>query len=454
VFGVGASTARFRPRHVVVSCALVLAAAESRATGFFINQQSVAGLGRVDAGNVAAGSDLGTLFFNPAGLARLWDEDATGQQLDVGAHIIVPRSDLSNVASTATTPGTLGAPLPFVGASAEDPTDPTPVLNLYYARQLRNDDLSLGLRFNSPFGLSAEYEPDWIGRYDSTKAELLTASLGVTLTYRLNAALSIGGGIDLQYADSELVSAIPNPLQLGGPTPASDARFAVEGNDSEVGFNVGLLWQATAELRVGAHYRADVEHDLNGSAATSGLAGPLAPLNGVTDASTSIALPAIASLGVAYEPSGARYTIFGDYTRYGWGDLDTISIRLAGNPLPIERRPSFRDTWSLAAGVDYRLREQLTLRGGIKVDRTPTTDGNRDTTFADDDRLWLAVGGTYERSASFAIDFAFVHVFVDDTEVDVVRTFFDGTPLASSVRTRAAVESVVNTVAMSFRWSF
>jgi hypothetical protein len=52
------------------------------------------------------------------------------------------------------------------------------------------------------------------------------------------------------------------------------------------------------------------------------------------------------------------------------------------------------------------------------------------------------------------VDFAYTHVLVDDTAVDVVRTFFDGTPLASSVRTRAAVDSTVDTLAASFRWSF
>ena len=41
------------------------------ATGFFINQQSVRGLGRVDAGNTVAADELGTIFFNPAGLTKV-----------------------------------------------------------------------------------------------------------------------------------------------------------------------------------------------------------------------------------------------------------------------------------------------------------------------------------------------------------------------------------------------
>src|SRR5688572_2359269 len=40
------------------------------ATGFFINQQSVKGQGRVGSGNAVAADELGTVFGNPAGLKK------------------------------------------------------------------------------------------------------------------------------------------------------------------------------------------------------------------------------------------------------------------------------------------------------------------------------------------------------------------------------------------------
>ena len=42
------------------------------AAGYFIDQQSVPGLGRANAGNVAAANDPSTIFFNPAGMTELW----------------------------------------------------------------------------------------------------------------------------------------------------------------------------------------------------------------------------------------------------------------------------------------------------------------------------------------------------------------------------------------------
>jgi long-chain fatty acid transport protein len=430
----------------------LLQPAESHATGFFINQQSVAGLGRADAGNVAAANDLGTLFFNPAGLGALWENGDAANKADIAVHLIVPQSDLTDAGSLAATPGTLGTAVPFAGTNANDPSDVTPVLNAYFARRI-NERLSVGVRLNSPFGLAAEYDQSWFGRYDALEAELLTANLGGVAAWAVNDRLALSGGVSVQYADSTLASAIPNPLVPGGPTSATDGRFVAEGDSWEAGIDLGVLVRVGTAGRFGAHYRSAVDHDIEGSATTSGLTGPLAPFNGTVGAATRLDLPAILSLGFAYE-LGTRVVLFADYTWYGWGDLDTLRIDFANGAPAVVRQPGFRDTYSFAVGADFQTTDRLALRGGVKHDRSPTVDGFRDTTFADDDRLWLAFGGSYAVSSRWTVDFAYTHVLVDDTAVDVVRTFFDGTPLASSVRTRAAVDSTVDTLAASFRWSF
>ncbi|MGW8368095.1 MAG: OmpP1/FadL family transporter, partial [Gammaproteobacteria bacterium] len=398
------------------------------------------------------GSDLGTLFFNPAGMSELFDNGERSRS-SVGMHVIIPRSDLTDAGSTAITPGTGGMTLPSGGSNSSDPSDPTPVLNAYYARRLSGDGLSFGIRLNSPFGLSADFDRGWFGRYDSTEAELLTIDIGAVVAYEVNDRLTIGGGLDFQYADSELATAIPDPLTPGGPVPETDARFRAEGDDWEVGFNVGLMISAGDSTRIGLHYRSAISHDISGSATTSGLTGPLAPYNGTVGASTSLDLPAIIAVGFAHERPGSAFTFYGDYTAYGWEDLDTTRIEFADGSPPVERRPNFRNSYTAALGLDYRSSDKFTFRAGIKHDRSPTRDGYRDTTFADDDRFWISIGGTWQRSETFAIDFAFVHVLVDDTQVDITRSFFEGTPLASSTRTLGTVDSTVNTLAVGFRWT-
>jgi long-subunit fatty acid transport protein len=87
-------------------------------------------------------------------------------------------------------------------------------------------------------------------------------------------------------------------------------------------------------------------------------------------------------------------------------------------------------------------------------DRTPTEDQFRATSFADANRYWLAAGASYALSSTTSIDLAIVHVLEDATNVNITRTFFDATPLASAVNIRSAVQSSVTTVAAGLTLRF
>jgi long-chain fatty acid transport protein len=440
---------------------LALVAGNAGASGFFINQQSIPGLGRVDAGNVAAANDTGTIFFNPAGLPGLLEDGADdgGAEngiLSSGLQLIIPRSDLDNAGSTAMSVGTGGLSAPVSGPNQSDPSDPTPVLPTYFAWKSPDRDAYFGIGITFPFGLSSKYDDDWFGRYDSIEAELTTVNIGPTMALRLNDTWSIGGGIDIQYADSTLSSALPNPFQPGGPSAATDGKFKAQGDDWSLGFNIGIAGQVSESTRVGAHFRSRMKHDISGTGTTSGFTGPLASLNGKVPAKSKLELPPIFAVGFATDSSNGRFTWYGDATWYGWSVLDTTEIRFPGTPIPSNvRTPNFDDSYTLAFGVDFHRSEKLTLRGGLKYDRSPTVDGFRDTTFADDDRFWIGLGATYRASPAWTIDFAFNHVFVDDSEIDLERNFYAGTPLPpTSARVRADVSSVVNTVSVGFRYRF
>jgi hypothetical protein len=70
----------------------------------------------VDAGNTVVADELGTIFFNPAGLTEIWrDVDPADEKTRValGLHLIVPRSDQRNRHCTVTSPGTEGLFVPI-----------------------------------------------------------------------------------------------------------------------------------------------------------------------------------------------------------------------------------------------------------------------------------------------------------------------------------------------------
>ena len=69
--GFAARCMRVMRQRGVAAAAMVLLSAPALATGFFLNQQSVQGLGRTDAGNAVAANDPSTVYYNPAGMALL-----------------------------------------------------------------------------------------------------------------------------------------------------------------------------------------------------------------------------------------------------------------------------------------------------------------------------------------------------------------------------------------------
>jgi long-chain fatty acid transport protein len=440
------------PLALMGAAALALLAAttqEGRAAAFFLQEQSTRGIGRANAGSAAVADDATTIFFNPAGLTELSEPQAA-----VGAHLLMPQADVGDRGSTAATPGTRGAALPYPGARDGDPYDPQPTGNAYVAAPLAGGRVWAGLGAGIPFGLRSDYGRDWFGRYDSVESELLTVNIAPTVAVALNERISIGGGIDVQYADATLVNAIPNPAAPGGPSPATDALFRVEGDDWSVGFNVGLLLKPTPTTRVGVHYRSGIDHDLSGDVQLSGLAGPLAALNGSTTASAEVKLPDITTLAVAQELT-PRLTLLGQVSRFGWDRFEILRIETDDGRPDVVSTENYRNTWTVALGAEYALTEAWTLRGGVQYDETPTRDGFRSTRVPDGDRFWTALGASFAPSERIAFDVAYAHLFVEDGEIDLTRSFFDEVPaLRSSVRINAVSENSVDILSAQLRVRF
>jgi long-chain fatty acid transport protein len=428
----------------------------AEATGFFLGEHSVRGLGRVNAGVAAAADDAGTIFFNAAGLTQLWkapERSDTNNLVSVGGYLVVPRSDFSNSGSVAASPGTSGASVPYFGTEFRDPTDPSPVLNAYYARRLDIPGAYVGFGITSPFGLTATFNNGWFGRYDTREASLTTVNFTAVAAYEVTPSWSVGVGLDLQYAHAELTTAIPDPLAPGGPTPLTDGQSKVSGSAWTPGFNIGLLFTPDSVTRIGLALRSGIDHDVDGTATTSGLTGPLSGGNGTVGVSARLKLPTIVSLGAARRVT-EDLTVFGQVDWFGWNTFDEIRIGFADGRPDAVLPENYRDTWALSMGTDYTTSESLTLRGGIRFDRTPTVDGFRDTTFPDGDRVWFGLGATYRVSRTSSLDFAFNHVLVRQSNVAVTRTFFDATPLATTVRVNATVDQYFSTIGISYNYAY
>jgi long-chain fatty acid transport protein len=402
---------------VTVSCVLFFAGSAA-GSGFAIIEQSAASAGYAYAGVAAAAQDASTVFFNPAGMALL-----SGNQLQVGAHYIIPTAEFENQGSTTV----LGAPL--TGENGGDGGEPALVPNLFYMHSF-SDQWKAGIGITAPYGLVTEYDDGWVGRYYALKSELATLNINPSVAYKINDQWSLGVGVSFERAEAELTNAIDWGTALfasGQPVPPTisqnlDGTAKIEGDDWGVGANVGLIFEPLVGTRLGLHYRSQIEHTLTGDATfnTPAAAAPLAAAVGRvnTTVSADVTLPETVSFS-AYHAFNERWVILADVTWTKWSRLDELRIKFDNGAADSFDTLDWDDTWRYSVGGVFKPMQALELRAGVAFDESPIPNEQRRTPrIPGADRTWLTLGAGYQFSELITVDFAYGHLFIDDPKVD------------------------------------
>jgi long-chain fatty acid transport protein len=439
-------TARIFYQAGGVAIMLLFLVTTSHAAGFYAVPKGAVGVGSAQVGGAARASDGSTVYFNPAGMILL-----DGTIFQGGIDFVIPDIAIRDTGSTATTPGTGGSTLAYTGVSGfADEVAPIP--NLFFAMPLSNDDYWFGVALTAPFGLALDYGKDWYGRYDSIESELITINVSPSIAYRISDTWSIGGGLNIEYADATLNSALPNTLNPGGPTVATDGLGEMTGDAWDLGFNVGLLYR-TKNTQVGLHYRSGIDHKLEGKTTISGLTGPLVGGNGSLGSSVGLDVPPITSFAIVHDLNDTL-KLLADVQWFGWSSFDEIRIRFdAGGPDSV-RPQGFKDSLTVGLALEYEWRPKWTLRAGVQFDETPTVDLFRNSSIPDADQVWLGFGASYERSDKLIIDLGFVHSDFDASTIDLTIPFFGGTPAAGTINTAGRTDNKVNIISIDLRYRF
>jgi len=370
----------FRLDRLTAALALAGCASLTQAAGFALIEQNASGIGNAYAGQAAAATDASTIFFNPAGMTYLPD-----QQVVMAGHLIKPQAEFSGTS-------TIG------GGTGGDAGSLALVPNAYFAFRL-TPDVHLGVGMNAPFGLKTEYDPTWAGRAQAIKSELKTINLNPAIAWKVNEALSLGAGLSLQYAEATLTN-----LSAAG-------LVTIKGDDYGWGFNLGALWKLGEATRLGLAYRSEVDYTLEGSVTFSGAPG----LNGPVTADAT--MPDSASLSL-FHKLNERWDILADVTWTGWSDFDELRIVRTTGALVGVTPENWRDTWRYSVGANYRYSERLTLRGGVAFDQRAASDAFRTARIPDEDRTWLALGVQYRVSPKMVVDVGYAHLFVQDARIN------------------------------------
>jgi long-chain fatty acid transport protein len=443
---------------------------------FVLSEQSVSGLGTAFAGGAASAEDASTLFFNPAGLARL-----DYGELQMGLHAILPSDEYSDRGSRYNLPGTPFDGLPVLGNNGGNAGVNHIIGNMYLSQPvLRNSsygDLTFGVGVTSPFGLETDYSPDWAGRYAALRTKLMTIDIQPTVAWRWD-RFSIGAGLDIQYASARLTQAIdfglaaqaplgqfyaalPAILAARGVPPAAipatiaatraaytaagfvpgglDGVTEITGDDWNFGFNVGALFEYRKkgegeesflqDGRIGISYRSKIDHTLEGDAEFRRvplITAPGAPVQfpsptafqdvffnqGVT---AELPLPDILHLSI-YQRFAQKFAVMGDVTWTHWSRLQDVPIVFQNPGTPANVLSiQYDDAMRYAVGFEWYACKNLTLRTGFAYDETPIqSEELRTPRIPDNNRYWLSFGAKYSPRDWLDLDVGYAHLFVDD----------------------------------------
>ncbi len=413
------------------------------ASGFALIEQSVKGLGNAFSSGATDAQDASAIFFNPAGLVLFEGNSAVG-----ATYFIAPTARFENEGSA------LINGIPLRGGNGGDAAPDKLVPNFYAAWKV-GDRIKLGVGVNAPFALATDYQPDWVGRYQALKSELVTININPTIAAKLSDNFAVGAGINVQYAAAELTNAIDFgaiAARSGSPVqPQSlDGKVELWGEDWSIGYNIGMMYTPSKATRIGLHYRSGIKQELEGRAKfTVPTQAAVLTRRGAftnTNVSAELNIPDTVSLS-AYQKVSPSVALTGDVTWTNWSKFKELRVDFENPAQPPSIQPeNWKNTVRTAIGVNYDVNRSLTLRAGVAYDPSPVKDEFRTARIPDGDRTWVSLGASYRPNENVSLDVGYAHLFVKDRSIDQIGTTGD--------RVRGSYSGGVNIIGVQGTWRF
>lgn len=496
-----------RSRLTLTALTLIAAGAfapQAQASGFQLREQSPLAQGNAFAGVTAGSGDISALFFNPAVMTQYQDKQFSfgGTYIGISAKFsegVASRTPALTALGFNVAPVTGSALSPISGSSSHPNAAVPAVLPAFNIMYSVSNDLKLGLSVNVPFGLTTEYDANWIGRYHGLKSELKTIDIAPSVAYRVTKEFSFGVAFVVRKADAELSNGVdygsalalkvgsglaaaglstvaPGPGQnspvanvaMGAPnatfgTPgfaipgAWDGTAGLKGDGWGYGYKAGITYQPSETFRLGLAYNGAMTMTLKGDAsfrfASAMPATDLAALNAAGlkngGGEADLALPATTSLGFDWKATSA-FSLQGEVARSTWSRFKELRVKFkTGAPDSITDE-SWSDTTFASLGGTWIVNPNWTLRAGLAFDQSAVDDNHRTPRIPDNDRKWVSFGASYTVSKKTVVDVGFTRIFVSDGKVNLTAAGDNVTRGSLS----GTMQAAINILGASLRYSF
>jgi long-chain fatty acid transport protein len=377
-----------------LACAL-LAPRLVQAGGIDLYEIATPDLGLASAGYASRADDASTLFKNPAGMSRL-----EGAQFQGGLQPLYGSVSFTPNGNTSTRLGTDdgGNAIGWLPGGS------------FFVTLPLGEKWRVGIGALSYFGLSEDYNDNWVGRYYVQESTLLGMSLMPAASFKATDWLSIGAGLNAMYGYLDTKLAVNNGVGADGQMGLRDGAWGFGGN-------VGVLIQASDKTRFGITYLSPVKLNFQDTPSFTGL-GPVlgAVLANPRQLDLGVTVPQSVMLS-AYQALNDKWALMADVGWQDWSQFGDVQVGVeAGGVNTLNLK--YQDTWHGALGAQYRASEKWLFSAGVGYDTSAVDNANRTVTLPMGQTWRFGLGVQYQLSPAVNIGLAETFMWAGDMSVD------------------------------------
>ncbi len=368
------------------------------AAGFAVTTHSgtATALGGVGTANT---EEPNSSYFNPAAMT---EKDALN--IYIGTSVIMPK--ISYEAPNGDT------------AESVDAILPPP--NFHLAIPF-SENLAAGIGVTFPYGLTVEYEDDWVGREQIRRQRLQTIDVNPNIAYKFGEtglSLAVGGQLVFGTVELENTSILRDDKEVNAHIGGTAVAF---------GATAAVLYKPTDELSFAVNYRSAFNLSFEGNAHFEGEEGtPFENTFVDQDVSTDINLPHAITAGAGYRNDKIFVGFEVGFTT--WSANERIDLQFTRpctvgatgcDPEEDETNPptstidfDWFDAPVFRLGAEYKITEAWPVRVGVAYDMTPIPDATASPSLPGNDRSVITAGTGYTWN-SFRADLGYMLVLTD-----------------------------------------
>jgi long-chain fatty acid transport protein len=382
-------------KKIVILAALgILAAQTAAASGYRVPKQSINGVALSNA-YIAHTDGADTAYYNPANMG--WQDDRW--QLEVSAsYINLPHIDYTDASNSA-----------WDGSSKTENI----FIPMFHAVSPAYNNFRFGFSFVMPYGLSKR----WDDPFPRTFAEEFTLKVyegNPSISYKFCDWFGLAAGARILHTTGNKVKSsgtINTGVPLGYATISSD----MDGDSTDLGYNLAIIVKPTKQWNIGATYRSKVDMSLSGTATLTSGNAILGSSRYRGDVSLDVVTPAVLTVGTSYTFFD-RTTVELTWDKSYWSDYKKLDFNYNGtlvDPILIAafdqpKAKNWHDSNAYRIGITHKCTDRFIAMVGFGYDETPIPSDTLGFELPGSDALLYSIGGRYQISANLELGGAYL----------------------------------------------